>query len=190
MPVGTPFPPGCTLCAVFLVPPLVHVLTCNSKGRNLANVRFVALAKSRALVHHGLVAGVVVAVGGDQKGSLLRSLKVEQSLGLGLGLRNMQTCEMARSLAEGWNNQGVRHLRVLGMDSSVQRPWDLCTSWRPVLPASLRSPLPSTWTCQRLDRQALPADEMASRSVWSPPLLAKFLALGHPLDLDHLDHWH
>ena len=136
-------------------------------------------------------------------------------------LRNMQTCEMARSLAEGWNNQGVRHLRVpallntlsvsffwtipdfwtfssvwffwapslvqygflgflLGMDSSVQRPWDLCTwsksnlviefhlypmpwhcydtsisgdevlykrlqtSWRPVLPASLRSPLPST----------------------------------------------
>ena len=31
------------------------------------------LAKSRALVHHGLVAGVV-AVGGDQKGSLLRSL--------------------------------------------------------------------------------------------------------------------
>ena len=32
------------------------------------------LAKSRALVHHGLVAGVVVAVGGDQKGSLLRSL--------------------------------------------------------------------------------------------------------------------
>ena len=138
-------------------------------------------------------------------------------------LRNMQTCEMARSLAEGWNNQGVRHLRVpallntlsvsffwtipdfwtfssvwffwapslvqygflgflLGMDSSVQRPWDLCTwsksnlviefhlypmpwhcydtsisgdevlykrlqtSWRPVLPASLRSPLPST--CQ------------------------------------------
>ena len=127
-------------------------------------------------------------------------------------LRNMQTCEMARSLAEGGNNQGVRHLRVpallntlsvsffywffwapslvqygflgflLGMDSSVQRPWDLCTwsksnlviefhphpmpwhcydtsisgdevlykilqtSWRPVLPASLRSPLPST--CQ------------------------------------------
>ena len=24
----------------------------------------------------------------------------------------MQTCVMARSLAEGWNNQGVRHLRV------------------------------------------------------------------------------
>ena len=120
-------------------------------------------------------------------------------------LRNMQTCEMARSLAEEWNNQGVRHLQIpalvnilvsvlflnytfvqygflgllLGMDSSVQRPWDLCTwsksnlvigfhpypmpwhcydtsisdevlykrlqtSWRPVLPASLRSPLPST----------------------------------------------
>ena len=32
------------------------------------------LAKSRALVHHGLAAGVVVAVGGGQKGSLLRSL--------------------------------------------------------------------------------------------------------------------
>ena len=32
------------------------------------------LAKSRALAHHGLVAGVVVAVGGDQRGSLLRSL--------------------------------------------------------------------------------------------------------------------
>ena len=32
------------------------------------------LAKSRALVHHGLVAAGVVAVGGDQKGSLLRSL--------------------------------------------------------------------------------------------------------------------
>ena len=104
--------------------------TCNSKGRNLANVRFVAwgaillnnsiklhqfswscwfiwlltvmvvqggktsenhdyiiiirltlatLAKSRALVHHGLVAGVVVAVGGDQKGSLLRSLGEEDN---------------------------------------------------------------------------------------------------------------
>ena len=129
---------------------------------------------------------------------------------------------------------------LLGMNSSVQRPWDLCTwsksnlvigfhpypmpwhcydtsisnevlykrlqtSWRPVLPASLRSPLPSTcqertspklikfvnwqqsfysytilpenskvWskftlTCQRLDRQAPPADGMASRSAWSPP---------------------
>ena len=37
------------------------------------------LAKSRALVHHGLVAGVVVAVGGDQKGSLLRSLGEEDN---------------------------------------------------------------------------------------------------------------
>ena len=27
-------------------------------------------------------------------------------------LRSRQTCVMARSLAEGWNNQGVRHLRV------------------------------------------------------------------------------
>ena len=31
------------------------------------------LAKSRVLVHHGLVAGVVAAAG-DQRGSLLRSL--------------------------------------------------------------------------------------------------------------------
>ena len=37
------------------------------------------LAKSRALVHHGLVAVVVVAVGGVQKGSLLRSLGEEDN---------------------------------------------------------------------------------------------------------------
>ena len=185
---------------------------------------------------------------------------------------------MARSLAEGWNNQGVRHLRVpallntlsvsffwtiadfwtfssvsffwapslvqywflgflLGMDSSVQRPWDLCTwsksnlviefhpypmpwhcydtsisdevltkdckpvgvqcclrAWEAVcwVPArrelhqslfefsllvenrvlthtNSKASIKFTWTCQRLDRQAPPADGMASRSAWLPP---------------------
>ena len=40
----------------------------------IISLALATLAKSRALVHHGLAAGVVVAVGGDQRGSLLRSL--------------------------------------------------------------------------------------------------------------------
>lgn len=155
--VATPSPHGCTLCAFCLVPHLSQVQTYNSKDLCLASVCFVALAASRAVEHHDLVAA-------DR--SLLRSLMVEQSLMLDPGLRNMQICEMGRSLVEVWHSQGVVRLRFPGMDSSGQSPWGWCTSWHLRLPGTLSSRLLNTWICQKLDVLLAPhVAELASESA-------------------------